>query len=90
MPVQHAYTMKAGTKSKLLLVYATCAENASGKTGLVRNLSAGSAAYIREGIPRPGESRWCRVASANGDRVPLLKSIQTCCLECINSARRMK
>ena len=49
MPVQHAYTMKAGTKSKLLLVYATSAENASGKTGLVRNLSAGSAAYIREG-----------------------------------------
>ncbi len=51
MPVQHAYTMKAGTKSKLLLVYATSAENASGKTGLVRNLSAGSAAYIREGDP---------------------------------------
>ena len=49
MPVQHAYTMKAGTKSKLLLVYATSAENASGKTGLVRNLPAGSAAYIREG-----------------------------------------
>ena len=49
MPVQHAYTMKAGTKSKLLLVYATSAENASGKTGLVGNLSAGSAAYIREG-----------------------------------------
>jgi hypothetical protein len=49
MPVQHAYTMKAGTKSKLLLVYASSAENASGKTGLVGNLSAGSAAYIREG-----------------------------------------
>jgi len=49
MPVQHAYTMKAGTKSKLLLVYATSIENASGKTGLVRNLSTGSAAYIREG-----------------------------------------
>ena len=49
MPVQHAYTMKAGTKSKLLLVYSASAENASGKTGLVRNLSVGSAAYIREG-----------------------------------------
>jgi len=49
MPVQHAYTMKAGTKSKLLLVYATSAENASGKTGLVGNLSASSAAYVREG-----------------------------------------
>jgi len=41
--------MKAGTKSKLLLVYATSADGASGKTGLARNLSAGSAAYIREG-----------------------------------------
>jgi len=49
MPVQHAYTMKAGTKSKLLLVYATSADSASGKTGLTKNLSAGSAAYIREG-----------------------------------------
>ena len=27
MPVQHTYTMKAGTKSKLLLVYATSAES---------------------------------------------------------------
>jgi hypothetical protein len=49
MPVQHAYTMRAGTKSKLLLFYATSAENDSGKTGLVRNLSTGNAAYIREG-----------------------------------------
>ncbi len=49
MPVQHAYTMKAGTKSKLLLIYATSADGTSGKTGLARNLSAGSAAYIREG-----------------------------------------
>jgi hypothetical protein len=49
MPVQHNYTMKAGTKSKLLLVYATSADGTSGKTGLARNLSGGSAAYIREG-----------------------------------------
>jgi hypothetical protein len=49
MPVQHAYTMKAGTKSKLLLVYATAGDSTSGKTGLTRNLSAGNAAYIREG-----------------------------------------
>lgn len=49
MPVQHNYTMKAGTKSKLLLVYATSADGTSGKTGLARNLSAGSVAYIREG-----------------------------------------
>jgi hypothetical protein len=49
MPVQHNYTMKAGTKSKLLLVYATSADGSSGKTGLTKNLSAGTAAYIREG-----------------------------------------
>ena len=49
MPVQHTYTMKAGTKSKLLLVYATSAEGTSGKAGLARNPSAASAAYIREG-----------------------------------------
>src|SRR5690349_21085536 len=49
MPVQHAYTMKAGTTSKLLLVYATDMGGSSGKTGLAGNLSAGGAAYIREG-----------------------------------------
>ena len=49
MPVQHNYTMKAGTSSKLLLVYATSADGTSGKTGLTKNLSTGSAAYIREG-----------------------------------------
>jgi hypothetical protein len=49
MPVQHAYTMKAGTKSKLLLVYATSADSTAGKRGLGKNPSAGSAAYIREG-----------------------------------------
>ncbi|MEO5754020.1 MAG: hypothetical protein ABIR38_04880 [Chthoniobacterales bacterium] len=49
MPVPHTYTIKAGTKSKLLLVYATPADGVSGKTGLAKNLSAASAAYIREG-----------------------------------------
>jgi len=49
MPVQHAYTMKAGTTSKLLLVHAMSAQSGSGKTGLGKNLSSGSAAYIREG-----------------------------------------
>jgi hypothetical protein len=39
MPVQHTYTMKAGTKSKLLLVYATLAVGTSGRTLLARNLS---------------------------------------------------
>jgi hypothetical protein len=52
MPVQHAYTMKAGTKFKLLLVYATSADGTSGRTGLAMNLSTGSAAYIREGDSR--------------------------------------
>ena len=37
MPVQHTYTVKAGTKSKLLFVYATEAESTSGKAGLARN-----------------------------------------------------
>jgi hypothetical protein len=41
--------MKAGIRSKLLLVHATTSDGASGKTGLTGNLSAGSAAYIREG-----------------------------------------
>jgi hypothetical protein len=51
MPVQHAYTMKAGTKSKLLLIYAMSADGTSGKTGLGQNVSRGSAAYTREGDP---------------------------------------
>ena len=49
MPVQHNYTIKEGTKSKLLLVYATSAESTSGKTRLAKDLASGSAAYIREG-----------------------------------------
>jgi|GEM_PF-3186097 len=49
MPVEHNYTMKAGTKSKLLLIYATWAESGSGKTSLTQDLAAGRAAYIREG-----------------------------------------
>jgi len=49
MPVQHAYTMKAGTKSKLLLIYASSIDDASGKTGLAKNVSDARAAYIREG-----------------------------------------
>src|SRR4051812_3672752 len=55
MPVQHNYTMKAGTKCKLLLVYATSADSTLGKTRLAGDLSAGNAAYIREGdsVARP-------------------------------------
>ena len=52
MPVQHAYTMKAGTRSKLLLVYATTSDLTRGKTRLTRMLPSGSAAYIREGESR--------------------------------------
>jgi hypothetical protein len=47
--------MKAGTKSKLLLVYATSAGSTSGKTGLVKDLSCGSAAYMREGDSKAHE-----------------------------------
>lgn len=61
MPVPHTYTIKGGTKSKLLLVYATSAEGTSGKTGLARNLSAASAAYIRE-----GDSAACQVPIVEG------------------------
>ena len=61
MPVQHTYTMKAGTKSKLLLVYATSIDSTSGKTGLAKNLSAASAAYMREGA-----SAACRVPIIEG------------------------
>ena len=80
MPVQHAYTMKAGTKSKLLLVYATLVDSTSGKTGLARNVSAGSAAYIREGesaarrVPivegRIGEWRSGAFAEVDPDLLP--------------------
>jgi hypothetical protein len=50
MPVQHYYTMKAGTTSKLLLLYAANPTDAgSGKTGLCHNTPGASAGYIREG-----------------------------------------
>jgi len=80
MPVQHNYTMKAGTQSKLLLVYATTAESMSGRTGLAKNLSAGNAAYIREGesaaqqIPivqgRVGEWKSGALAEVDPDLLP--------------------
>jgi hypothetical protein len=50
MPVQHAHTIKAGTASKLLLLYA---REASGtglpKTGLRHDTPGARAGYIREG-----------------------------------------
>ncbi|MEO7167977.1 MAG: hypothetical protein ABI787_01480 [Spartobacteria bacterium] len=61
MPVQHNYTIKAGTTSKLLLVYATSADSTSGKTGLYDKLLDASAAYIRE-----GDSKAQRVPIAKG------------------------
>lgn len=80
MPVQHAYTMKAGTKSKLLLVYAVSADSTCGKTGLASNLSSGSAAYIREGdstarrVPimegRVGEWRPGALAEVDSELLP--------------------
>jgi hypothetical protein len=72
--------MKAGTTSKLLLVYATMAHGTSGKMGLTRNVSAGSAAYIREGdsvarnIPlvagRVGEWGAGAIAEVDADLLP--------------------
>ena len=90
MPVPHTYTMKAGTKSKLLLVYATSGESTSGKTGACRDFPPAVQPTFGRGIRRPAGSPWSRVASANGDRAHSLKSIPSCCPGCINSARRMK
>ena len=80
MPVQHNYTMKGGTKSKLLLFYATSADGTCAKAGLARSLSAGSAAYIREGesmarrIPivegRVGEWRAGAFAEVDAELLP--------------------
>jgi hypothetical protein len=54
MPVEHAFTLRAGTTAKLLLLYAAeAAEGGSGKTGLASDMPGASAAYIREGQTRP-------------------------------------
>jgi len=50
MPVQHGYTIKQGTTSKLLLIYVRDAvEPGSGKRGLRHDDPGATAAYIREG-----------------------------------------
>jgi hypothetical protein len=50
MPVEHAYTIKAGTSSKSLLLYAACAaDRAVGQRGLAHTTPGARAAYIREG-----------------------------------------
>jgi hypothetical protein len=50
MPVQHAHTVRAGTTSKLVLVYiADGVDCTSGKPGLAHDTPGASAAYIREG-----------------------------------------
>jgi hypothetical protein len=50
MPVQHGYTIKQGTTSKLLLIYARQADEPShGKTGLRSDAAGATAGYIREG-----------------------------------------
>jgi hypothetical protein len=47
----HAYTIKAGTRSKLVLVYAT--DGAGGAvTGLSANTAGAAAAYVRAGEPK--------------------------------------
>jgi len=50
MPVQHAHTIKEGTTSKLLLLYARdVVGSQSGKRGLRHDTPGAIAAYIREG-----------------------------------------
>jgi hypothetical protein len=49
MPVQHNYTYKGGDEAQVATRLCDVGESASGKTGLTKNLSAGSAGYIREG-----------------------------------------
>jgi hypothetical protein len=49
MPVQDTHTIKGGTTSKLLFLYATDATGTAAKTGLAHNTPGASAAYIREG-----------------------------------------
>lgn len=51
MPVQHAYTIKAGSASKLLLVFARDAGGAP-STGLRYNTPGAVVAYVREGDSR--------------------------------------
>jgi hypothetical protein len=50
MPVEHHYTIKAGTRSALLLCYAAdAADRAAGKTGLSQDTPGAVAAWVREG-----------------------------------------
>jgi hypothetical protein len=50
MPVEHAYTVKAGTRSKLLFFHAVdLADPARGNTGLSARTPGAVAGYIREG-----------------------------------------
>src|SRR5262245_4297378 len=53
MPVEHAHTIKAGTTSKLLLLFAREAGGSgSPKTGLRHDTPGARAGYIREGARR--------------------------------------
>lgn len=50
MPVEHHYTIRAGTTSKLLLFHAVDANDPSaGRTGLTHDSARSTAAYFREG-----------------------------------------
>jgi hypothetical protein len=51
MPIQHPHTIKAGTKSKLLLLYAEDGSG-QGKTGLRHDAEGATAAFVREGEAR--------------------------------------
>jgi hypothetical protein len=50
MPVHHPHTIKAGTTSKLLFLYAEDADGCgAGKTGLAHDTPGAIASYVREG-----------------------------------------
>ena len=49
MPVHALHTIKAGTTSKLLLVWARDSSTGAARPGLSANSSGASAAYVREG-----------------------------------------
>jgi hypothetical protein len=52
MPVQHPQTIKAGTTSKLLFVYAEdAAGRGTGRTGLAHDTPGAAVCYVREGAP---------------------------------------
>ena len=92
MPVQHTYTMKAGTTSKLLLVYATSAESTLGQDGTRQgSFRRQCSLHSRGGFGGPPSPDGTPVALANGRSGALAEvDPELAAWSCINSARRMK